>query len=72
MPTRIFRIPDFQKKMLDAAASTYVIFGHIGDCHLHANLLPKDDAGSEAYLRPFVAQSIMLGGCISAEHASAS
>ncbi|MBK9154134.1 MAG: FAD-binding oxidoreductase [Chloracidobacterium sp.] len=61
----------FQKKMLDESGIDYVIFGHIGDCHLHANLLPKDDAEAEKarhiYGR-FVAQSIMLGGCISAEH----
>ncbi|HMQ04254.1 MAG TPA: FAD-binding oxidoreductase [Pyrinomonadaceae bacterium] len=61
----------FQKQTLDASGIDYVIFGHIGDCHLHANLLPKDDAEAEKarhiYGR-FVAQSIMLGGCVSAEH----
>ncbi len=61
----------YQKEMLDASGIDYVIFGHIGDCHLHANLLPKTDEEAERarhlYGR-FVAQSIMLGGCISAEH----
>lgn len=61
----------FYKDTLDASGIDYVIFGHIGDCHLHANLLPKDDAEAERarhlYGR-FIAQAIMLGGTISAEH----
>ena len=35
---------EFYKDTLDASGIDYVIFGHIGDCHLHANLLPKDAA----------------------------
>ena len=61
----------FYKDTLDASGIDYVIFGHIGDCHLHANLLPKDEAEAERsrhlYGR-FVAQAIMLGGTVSAEH----
>jgi D-lactate dehydrogenase (cytochrome) len=61
----------FYKESLDASGIDYVIFGHIGDCHLHANLLPKDDAEAKRsrhlYGR-FIAQAIMLGGCVSAEH----
>ena len=61
----------FYKDTLDASGIDYVIFGHIGDCHLHANLLPKDDDEAERsrhlYGR-FIAQAIMLGGTISAEH----
>lgn len=61
----------FYKETLDASGIDYVIFGHIGDCHLHANLLPKNDAEAEKarhlYGR-FIAQAIMLGGTISAEH----
>jgi len=61
----------YQKEMLDASGIEYVIFGHIGDCHLHANLLPKNEDEAERsrhlYGR-FIAQAIMLGGCVSAEH----
>ncbi|MGI9035783.1 MAG: FAD-linked oxidase C-terminal domain-containing protein, partial [Pyrinomonadaceae bacterium] len=61
----------FYRRKLDKSGLEYVIFGHIGDNHLHANLLPKTDAEAVAakhlYGR-FVAQSIMLGGTISAEH----
>jgi D-lactate dehydrogenase (cytochrome) len=49
----------------------YVIFGHIGDNHLHVNILPKDaDEMNKAkfvYGR-FIAQILMLNGTISAEH----
>lgn len=61
----------FYKEKLDASGLDYVIFGHIGDNHLHANLLPKSDeeAVRARYLYGrFIAQSIMLGGTISAEH----
>lgn len=61
----------FYKEKLDGSGLDYVIFGHIGDNHLHANLLPKSDEEAtrarHLYGR-FIAQSIMLGGTISAEH----
>jgi D-lactate dehydrogenase (cytochrome) len=56
---------------LNESGLDYVIFGHIGDNHLHANLIPKNDdeavKARHLYGR-FIAQSIMLGGTISAEH----
>ncbi|HEX6278778.1 MAG TPA: FAD-binding oxidoreductase [Pyrinomonadaceae bacterium] len=61
----------FYKEILDACGIDYVIFGHIGDCHLHANLLPKDDAEAERARHIYgrcIAQAIMLGGTVSAEH----
>ncbi|MBA2334737.1 MAG: FAD-binding protein, partial [Blastocatellia bacterium] len=61
----------FYKQTLDASGLDYVIFGHIGDNHLHANILPKDENEAEKarhlYGR-FIAQAIMLGGTVSAEH----
>ncbi|HEX8367765.1 MAG TPA: FAD-binding oxidoreductase [Pyrinomonadaceae bacterium] len=61
----------FYKQSLTASGLQYVIFGHIGDCHLHVNILPKDAAeatrAKHLYGR-FIAQGIMLGGTISAEH----
>ncbi|MFN0139591.1 MAG: FAD-binding oxidoreductase [Pyrinomonadaceae bacterium] len=61
----------FYKDTLDASGLEYVIFGHIGDCHLHANMLPKtaDEAEKARHIYGrCVAQAIMLGGCVSAEH----
>jgi D-lactate dehydrogenase (cytochrome) len=61
----------FYKQKLNESRLDYVIFGHIGDNHLHANILPKnDDEAQKAkhlYGR-FIAQAIMFGGTISAEH----
>ena len=61
----------FYKTKLDESGLDYVIFGHIGDNHLHANMIPKDEAEAikarHLYGR-FIAQAIMLGGTVSAEH----
>ena len=61
----------YYKETLDASGLDYVIFGHIGDCHLHANMLPKtaDEAETARHIYGrCVAQAIMLGGTVSAEH----
>ena len=51
---------------LDAA-----IFGHIGDAHVHVNILPRSqaefDAGQSLMLE-FARQAVALGGTVSAEH----
>lgn len=61
----------FYKQKLNESGLDYVIFGHIGDNHLHANLLPKNDTettkAKQLYGR-FIAQAVMLGGTVSAEH----
>ena len=49
----------------------YVIFGHIGDNHVHVNILPRDDAqGSKAreIYTQFIERAVRVGGTISAEH----
>ena len=49
----------------------YVIFGHIGDAHLHLNLLPADEAEREQakeLLTGFARQAVAFGGTVSAEH----
>ena len=61
----------FYKEKLNESGLEYVIFGHIGDSHLHANIIPKtaDEAERAHHLYGrFIAQAIMLGGTISAEH----
>jgi D-lactate dehydrogenase (cytochrome) len=49
----------------------YTIFGHIGDNHVHVNILPRNDAESlkawEIYRR-FIKPAVEVGGTISAEH----
>jgi len=49
----------------------HVIFGHIGECHLHVNLLPKREeelVRSKDICLSFVRKGVSLGGTISAEH----
>lgn len=61
----------FYQQKLNESGLDYVIFGHIGDNHLHANMLPKnaDEATRAKHLYGrFVAQAVMFGGTISAEH----
>src|SRR5580765_8099963 len=49
----------------------YTIFGHIGDNHVHVNILPRNDAEAEkawAIYRQFMRRAIEVGGTVSAEH----
>lgn len=48
-----------------------VIFGHIGDAHVHVNLLPEteDDVTlGRALIEEFARKAVSLGGTVSAEH----
>lgn len=50
---------------------SYVIFGHIGDAHVHINILPRSqaefDRGKELMIE-FARQAVSMGGTVSAEH----
>jgi FAD/FMN-containing dehydrogenase len=49
----------------------YVIFGHIGDAHLHANILPANDAEwarAKGLMNDFARRAVEMGGTVSAEH----
>jgi FAD/FMN-containing dehydrogenase len=49
----------------------YVIFGHIGDAHLHVNILPANDVEwqqAAALMTEFAREAVALGGTVSAEH----
>lgn len=56
---------------LEAARLEYVIFGHIGNNHLHVNILPRDqedyNRGKDLYLQ-WARRVIGMGGTVSAEH----
>src|ERR1044072_1421910 len=61
----------FYKETLRAGRLQYVIFGHVGDNHVHVNILPRDDAEAAAAREVssrFVGRAVRLGGRISAEH----
>ena len=62
----------FYRERLEAEfPGQYVIFGHIGDAHVHVNLLPADAAESErakALMVEFARKAVSLGGTVGAEH----
>lgn len=49
----------------------YVLYGHIGDAHLHANMVPattEQANAATALLTEFARKAVALGGTVSAEH----
>ena len=61
----------FYQETLRASGLQYVIFGHIGDNHVHVNILPRDDAqaaAARAIYGRFITRAVAVGGTISAEH----
>jgi len=49
----------------------YVVYGHIGDAHVHVNMLPanRDEMEkAEGFMKEFAAHAVALGGTVSAEH----
>lgn len=61
----------FYQDTLVNSGLRYTIFGHIGDNHVHVNILPRTDEEAlkarEIYLQ-FVRRAVEVGGTISAEH----
>lgn len=59
------------KDTLKSSGLRYTIFGHIGDNHVHVNILPRnDDEGARArelYVE-FLKYAASVGGTLSAEH----
>jgi FAD/FMN-containing dehydrogenase len=52
-------------------ALDYVIFGHLGDAHVHVNILPNSEAQFQAgqdLMLEFARHAVALGGTVSAEH----
>jgi FAD/FMN-containing dehydrogenase len=50
---------------------SYVLFGHIGDAHVHVNILPETAAQAKAapeLMLDFARKAVELGGTVSAEH----
>jgi len=49
----------------------YVIFGHLGDAHVHVNILPSSEIqfqDGQALMLEFARHAVALGGTVSAEH----
>ena len=62
---------DLYKQRLRSSGLRYTIFGHIGDNHVHVNILPRDEnEGARArdlYVQ-FLKYAASVGGTLSAEH----
>jgi len=61
----------FYQETLLSSDLRYTIFGHIGDNHVHVNILPRNDdeatKAREIYLQ-FLKRAAAVGGTLSAEH----
>ena len=56
---------------LEKSALEYVLFGHVGDGHVHVNVFPRDEqeqVSTRNIFKDFCAEAIRLGGTVSAEH----
>lgn len=62
---------DLYKQTLRSSGLRYTIFGHIGDNHVHVNILPRDEnegaRARELYVQ-FLKYAASVGGTLSAEH----
>jgi len=61
----------YRKRLEESLQDRYVIYGHIGDAHVHVNMLPGSTQEAEiasALLDEFARHVVALGGTVSAEH----
>jgi len=60
----------YRRRLEEEFPGRYVIFGHIGDAHLHVNLFsdPADPKHASDLLVEFARHAVALGGTVSAEH----
>lgn len=61
----------FYRSELDHSGLDFVIFGHIGDAHLHVNLIPRNPeefSNAKKIIEKFAVKAVDLGGTVSAEH----
>ncbi|MCX5657946.1 MAG: FAD-binding oxidoreductase, partial [Candidatus Omnitrophica bacterium] len=72
VPEEAFReMYKFYKVMLVGSDISYIIFGHIGENHLHVNILPANETEfikAKNIYTDLVGKAVGLGGTVSAEH----
>jgi len=62
---------EFYERRLAEANLEYAIFGHMGDGHVHVNMLPRSTAelaAAKALYIEFAKEAVRLGGSVAAEH----
>ncbi len=61
----------YRERLEKELAGRYVIYGHIGDAHVHVNMLPGSQEEAQVastLLHEFARHATSLGGTVSAEH----
>ncbi|MCG2794289.1 MAG: FAD-binding oxidoreductase [Actinomycetia bacterium] len=68
---RLREFISFARSAIEKEGLEYVVFGHIGDNHLHINMLPRsleELEKAEGLHHRVAEESVRLGGTVSAEH----
>ncbi len=72
VPERRFReLFEFYRSTCEQHGFVYIIFGHIGNGHVHLNILPRNRdefLQAKSLYRTFISKALELGGTLSAEH----
>ena len=61
----------YRRRLEQEFPGRYVLFGHIGDAHVHVNILPSSEqqyARGQQLMLDFARHAVALGGTVSAEH----
>jgi FAD/FMN-containing dehydrogenase len=61
----------YRRRLEEEFPGGFVIFGHIGDAHVHVNILPRTQEAfdrAKDLMVEFARQAVALGGTVSAEH----
>ena len=60
----------YRRRLEEEFQGRYVIFGHIGDAHVHVNLFsdPANPGQAAALLSEFARRAVEMGGTVAAEH----
>jgi D-lactate dehydrogenase (cytochrome) len=70
-PSRFREYYDRTREILEGKALPFVIFGHAGQGHIHANAIPEDSIQmplADEAMREIAEAAVKMGGTVSAEH----
>ncbi|MCD4707995.1 MAG: FAD-binding oxidoreductase [Candidatus Sabulitectum sp.] len=70
-PEQLMEYYETMRSVLENSEVEHVVFGHSGQGHLHANLIPNDNSQlekAELAVEQIAAEAVKLGGTVSAEH----
>jgi len=70
-PERLSDMLSYCRELMSDAGLRYIVFGHIGDSHLHLNILPGDPdelLRGKTLATEVARRAVELGGTVSAEH----